>query len=175
MNTDASWPSLVEAELRVLKIQTKLHQWAVDDGGRRFDDLFNLVADPAFLMVAWDRVRGNRGARSAGVDGVQPRSIVFGEAAFLARLRDDLRSGEFAPLPVRQRMIPKANGKLRSLGIPTASDRVVQASMKLVLEPIFEAGFHPCSYGFRPRTTGTRRDRRDPHAGDQRVLGGAGR
>lgn len=151
MNTDASWPSLVEAELRVLKIQTKLHQRAVDDAGRRFDDLFNLVADPAFLMVAWDRVRGNRGARSAGVDGVQPRSIVFGEAAFLAGLRHQLKSGEFAPLPVRQRMIPKANGKLRSLGIPTASDRVVQASLKLVLEPIFEAGFRPCSYGFRPR------------------------
>lgn len=151
MNTDASWPSLVEAELRVLKIQTKLHQWAVDDAGRRFDDLFNLVADPAFLTVAWDRVRGNRGSRSAGVDGVQPRSIVFGEAAFLTGLRQALKSGEFAPLPVRQRMIPKAGGKLRSLGIPTASDRVVQASLKLVLEPIFEAGFHPCSYGFRPR------------------------
>ncbi len=151
MNTDASWPSLVEAELRVLKIQTKLHQWAVDDAGRRFDDLFNLVADPAFLTVGWDRVRGNRGARSAGVDGVRPRSIVFGEAAFLAGLRQQLKSGEFTPLPVRQRMIPKANGKLRTLGIPTASDRTVQASLKLVLEPIFEAGFHPCSYGFRPR------------------------
>ena len=150
MNTDASWTSLVEAELRVLKIQTKLHQWAVDDAGRRFDDLFNLVADPAFLTVAWDRVRGNRGARSAGVDG-RPRSIVVGEAAFLAGLRRQLKSGEFAPLPVRQRMIPKANGKLRSLGIPTASDRVVQAGLKLVLEPIFEAGFRPCSYGFRPR------------------------
>jgi RNA-directed DNA polymerase len=151
VNTDASWPSLVEAEVRVLKIQTKLHQWAVDDPGRRFDDLFNLVADPAFLTVGWDRVRGNRGARSAGVDGVRPRSIVFGEAAFLAGLRQQLKSGEFAPLPVRQRMIPKANGKLRSLGIPTASDRVVQASLKLVLEPIFEAGFRPCSYGFRPK------------------------
>jgi RNA-directed DNA polymerase len=151
VNTDASWPSLVEAELRVLKIQTKLHQWAVDDAGRWFDDLFNLVADPAFLTVAWDRVRGNRGARSAGVDGVRPRSIVFGEAAFLAGLRQQLKSGEFTPLPVRQRMIPKANGKLRTLGIPTASDRTVQASLKLVLEPIFEAGFRPCSYGFRPR------------------------
>lgn len=151
MNTDAPWPSLDEARVRVLKIQTKLHQWAVDDRGRRFDDLFNLGTDPAFLMVGWDRVRGNRGARSAGVDGVQPRSIVTSESAFLARLRRELRSGEFRPLPVRQRMIPKANGKLRSLGIPTAADRVVQASMKLVLEPIFEAGFRPCSYGFRPR------------------------
>jgi RNA-directed DNA polymerase len=151
VNTDAPWPSLDEAWSRVLKIQTKLHHWAVDDPGRRFDDLFNLVADPAFLTVGWDRVRGNRGARSAGVDGVKPRSIVTTEAAFLARLRRELRSGEFTPLPVKQRMIPKANGKLRSLGIPTASDRVVQASLKLVLEPIFEAGFRPCSYGFRPR------------------------
>jgi len=107
VNTDASWPSLIEAEMRVLKIQTKLHQWAVDDPDRRFDDLFNLVADPAFLTVAWDRVRGNRGARSAGVDGVKPRSIVFGEAALLTGLRRDLRSGEFTPLSVRQRMIPR--------------------------------------------------------------------
>ena len=84
---------------------------------RRFDDLFNLVADPAFLTVAWDRVRGNRGARSAGVDGVQAtlHRRQDGEA-FLRRLRDDLKARRFAPLPVRQRMIPKANGKLRRWG-----------------------------------------------------------
>ena len=70
MNTDAPWPDLTEAGQRVLKIQTKLHQWASDDAGRVFADLFNLVTDPAFLMVAWDRVRGNQGARSAGVDGI---------------------------------------------------------------------------------------------------------
>lgn len=151
MNTDAPWPDLDEAESRVLGIQAKLHQRATDSPDRRFDDLFNLVCDPAFLVVAWKRVRGNRGARSAGVDGVTPRSIVFGKEAFLVGLRDDLKARRFAPLPVRQRMIPKASGKLRSLGIPTARDRVVQASLKLVLEPIFEADFLPCSYGFRPR------------------------
>ncbi|HVM14718.1 MAG TPA: group II intron reverse transcriptase/maturase [Egibacteraceae bacterium] len=150
MNTDAPWPDLYEAESRVLKIQTKLHQWAADSPNRRFDDLFNLVADPAFLVVAWDRVRRNRGARTAGVDGVTPRSILFGKGRFLAKLRDDLKAGEFRPLPVRQRMIPKRSGKLRSLGIPTARDRTVQASLKLVLEPIFEADFKPVSYGFRP-------------------------
>jgi RNA-directed DNA polymerase len=150
VNTDAPWPSLDEARARVLGIQAKLHRWATDSPDRRFCDLFNLVADPAFLTVAWDRVRGNRGARSAGVDGVKPRSIVFGETAFLRRLRDDLKARRFEPLPVRQRMIPKANGKLRTLGIPTARDRVVQASLKLVLEPVFETDFHPCSYGFRP-------------------------
>ena len=151
MNTDAPWPSLDEAESRVLGIQTKLHQWATDNPDRRFDDLFNLVADPAFLTVAWDRVRGNRGARSAGVDGVKPADIVFGADTFLSQLRDDLGAGRFEPLPVRERMIPKASGKLRRLGIPTARDRVVQASLKLVLEPIFEADFKPVSYGFRPR------------------------
>ena len=150
MNTDAPWPTLVEAKARVLGIQAKLHQWATDSPNRRFDDLHNLVADPAFLTVGWDRVRGNRGARTAGVDGVAPRTIVAVEEAFLRRLRADLKAGEFRPLPVRQRMILKGKGKLRTLGIPTARDRTVQASLKLVLEPIFEADFKPVSYGFRP-------------------------
>ena len=151
MNTDARWQSLDEARARVLEIQTKLHRWATDGPDRRFGDLFNLVCDPAFLTVGWDRVRGNRGARTAGVDGVKPRAIgaTDGEM-FLRELREDLKARRFAPLPVRERMIPKASGKLRRLGIPTARDRVVQASLKLVLEPIFEADFKPCSYGFRP-------------------------
>jgi len=151
VNTDAPWPTLEEAEARVLGIQAKLHQWATDSPNRRFCDLFNLVSDPAFLTVAWARVRGNRGARSAGVDGVKPRDILFGADTVLPLLRDDLKAGRFVPLPVRERMIPKASGKLRRLGIPTAMDRCVQASLKLVLEPVFEADFLPCSYGFRPR------------------------
>ena len=151
MNTDELWPDLDEAETRVLKIQTKLHQWATDDPNRRFADLYNLVYDPAFLVVAWARVKGNRGARSAGVDGVKPRSIVFGAETLLTELRAELKARTFRPLPVRERMIPKAHGKLRMLGIATARDRVVQASLKLVLEPIFEADFQPCSYGFRPK------------------------
>jgi RNA-directed DNA polymerase len=151
VNAGALWPDLDEAERRVLKIQTRLHQWAADDPHRRFDDLFNLVADPAFLTAAWDRVRGNRGARSAGVDGVAPRSIVLGTEEFLTGLRDDLKSRRFEPLPVRERMIPKPGStKRRRLGIPTARDRTVQACLKLVLEPIFEADFKPASYGFRP-------------------------
>ena len=75
MNTGALWPGLVEAESRVLAMQTKLNQWAMADAGRRFDDLYNLVHDPAFLIVAWRRVRGNKGARTAVVDGVAARSI----------------------------------------------------------------------------------------------------
>jgi RNA-directed DNA polymerase len=151
MNIGDPWPDLDEAQARVLAMQTKLHQWATADPDRRFHDLYNLVYDPAFLVVAWGRVRGNRGARSAGVDGVAPRSIGIGAGEFLAGLRAALKSRKFTPLPVRERMIPKTGGKLRRLGIPTAADRVVQASLKLVLEPIFEAEFMPCSYGFRPR------------------------
>jgi len=151
VNIGEPWPDLDEAELRVHAMQTKLHQWAISDPDRCFDDLYNLVYDPAFLVVAWSRVRDNKGGRSAGVDGVVPRSIVFSAGEFLTGLEDDLKSRRFTPTPVREKMIPKANGKLRRLGIPTAADRTVQGSLKLVLEPIFEADFKPCSYGFRPR------------------------
>jgi RNA-directed DNA polymerase len=152
VNTDASWPSLAEARPRVLGIQTKLHRWAGDDPDRRFDDLFNLVVDPATLIVAWARVRGNKGARSAGVDGQTARSIEAGRGvgAFLSDLRSELKGQRFTPLPVREQMIPKGAGKWRRLGIPATRDRVVQAALALVLEPILEADFAPCSYGFRP-------------------------
>ena len=153
MNTDDSELALYRAERRVREIQAKLHRWARDDPHRRFDDLFNLVADPAFLLVAWVRVRGNKGARTAGVDGETAYYVqtVRGVEVFLDELRSQLRDRSFRPLPVRERMIPKGGGKKRRLGIAAVRDRVVQASLKLVLEPIFEADFLPCSYGFRPK------------------------
>jgi len=151
MNISAPWPSLEEAEARVLGLQRKLHQWAGDDPGRRFDDLANLVYDPAFLTVAWNRVRSNKGARTAGVDGINPRSLTPAAAeSLLMQLRDDLKARRFVPQQVREKTIPKGGGKLRRLGIPTTTDRIVQASLKLVLEPIFETDFKPSSYGFRP-------------------------
>ncbi|MGI5134427.1 MULTISPECIES: group II intron reverse transcriptase/maturase [unclassified Streptomyces] len=152
MNTDELEYVLLKAERRVLEIQTKLHRWASDDPHRRFDDLYNLAADPGFLLVAWDRVRNNKGARTAGVDGETAYYIesVRGLEGFLSELRDDLKARTFRPLPARRRAIPKAGGKVRYLGVATIRDRVVQASVKLVLEPIFEADFLPCSYGFRP-------------------------
>ena len=154
MNTGAPQPtlSLEEAQARVLGIQTKLHQWATGDPQRRFDDLFNLVCDPAFLLVAWHRVRANKGARTAGVDGQVARDVERGHGVegFLADLRAELKARRFAPLPVRERQIPKPGDKLRRLGIATIRDRVVQAACKLVLEPILEADFQLCSYGFRP-------------------------
>jgi len=96
VNIGAPWPDLDEAELRVHVMQTKLHQWAADDPGRCFDDIYNLVYDPAFLVVAWARVRGNKGARSAGVDGVAPRSIVFGAGELLNGLRASLKAQRFS-------------------------------------------------------------------------------
>lgn len=152
MNTDELEAATYYARRRVLEIQTKLHRWARDDPHRRFDDVFNLVADPAFLLVAWDRVRHNKGAKTAGVDGLSAYYVqaVVGVEEFLDRLRSVLKDRSFRPVPVRERMIPKAGGKQRRLGIATVTDRVVQASLTLVLEPILEADFLPCSYGFRP-------------------------
>ena len=154
VNTGELWPDPDEAWLRVRRMQTKLHQWAVDDPDRRFDDLYNLVHHPDFLAVAWERVRGNKGARTAGVDRVIPAFIADDAdiVAFLGNTREQLKARMFTPLPARERMIPKpgSGGKLRRLGIPTAMDRLVQASLVLVLEPIFEADFKPVSYGFRP-------------------------
>ena len=139
---------------RVAGMQAKLHRWAAADPGRRFDDLFNFVFDPATLYVAFCRVEGNRGANTPGVDGLTVRLVEqrIGVQEFLDDLRAQLKAGTFRPLPVRQRLIPKpgGSGKLRKPGIPAVADKVVQAALKLVLEPIFEADFEPVSYGFRP-------------------------
>jgi RNA-directed DNA polymerase len=136
-------------------MQAKLHRWAVADAGRRFDDLFNFVYDPATLIVAFDRVAGNHGARTPGVDGLTVADIeeIVGVPGFLDNLRATVKDGSFRPLPVRERKIPKpdGSGKVRKLGIPTIADRVIQAALKLVLEPVFEADFLPVSYGFRPK------------------------
>lgn len=136
-------------------MQDKLHRWAAADPGRRFDDLFNLVHDPATLLVAIARVAGNQGRNTPGVDGLTTVDVEqgLGAAEFLDQLRESLKYRSFRPLPVRRRMIPKpgGSGKLRKLGIPTIADPVVQAALKLVLEPIFEAEFLPVSYGFRPK------------------------
>jgi RNA-directed DNA polymerase len=148
-------PDLLDPFGKVSEMQAKLHRWAVADSGRRFDDLFNFVCDPATLIVAFARVAGNRGAHSPGVDGLTVADVAeqMGVPGFLDDLRACLKAGTFRPLPVRERVIPKPGGagKVRKLGIPVVADRVVQAALKLVLEPIFEADFLPVSYGFRPK------------------------
>jgi len=153
VNTGAvRWPHPDSAFFAVRDMQSKLHRWAGEDSSRRFGDLFNLVYDPAFLVHAWERVSSNVGARTPGIDKATVAMIEarVGVEEFLGQIRDSLKTGGFRPVEVRQVMIPKKSGKLRKLGIPTVADRVVQASLKAVLEPIFEADFQPCSYGFRP-------------------------
>ena len=149
---------------RVLKIQTKLHQWATDDPDRRFDDLWNLVCDPAVLVDAWHRVRSNRGARSAGVDGETAHYVtaVRGEQAFLSELRDDLKARTFQPLPVREVMIPKPGGKRRRLGIATVRDRVVQAALKTGARADLRGGLQAGQLRLPPEAPSPGRDRRDP-------------
>ncbi|MCA1680733.1 MAG: group II intron reverse transcriptase/maturase, partial [Actinobacteria bacterium] len=151
MNTSAPLDA-ESASVRVLGWQTKLHRWAVEDEDKRFGDLFNLLCDHATLLVAWERVKRNRGSKTAGVDGQTRKRIEqIGVENVLGELRQSLRDGSYAPLPVRERKIPKrGSGKLRSLGIPALRDRIVQMAAKLVLEPIFEADFCPTSFGFRP-------------------------
>ena len=133
MNIGAPWPDSVEAGRRVRVMQTKLHQWAKADPGRCFDDLYNLVYDPAFLMVAWCRVRGNKGARTGGVDGITPRSLGSRAEKLLIGLRDDLKAWRFVPQRVRQQMIPKASGKVRYRRHYSANGRMGQIVPQVVV------------------------------------------
>lgn len=152
MNTAAPWFTPKEAEARVLHVQTKLHQWTSSDEAKVFHDLFNLVHDRATLQAAWQRVRANRGSRTAGVDSVT-RSYVeqrIGVKRFLEEIRSSLKDGTYRPQPVREAKIPKSGGKVRRLGIATLRDRVVQMALKLVLEPIFEPDQYRSSYAYRP-------------------------
>jgi RNA-directed DNA polymerase len=151
VNTSAPLDVALATE-RVLGWQTKLHRWAGQDEQKPFGDLFDLLCDPATLLVAWERVKRNRGSKTAGVDG-QTRWHVEqrGVENVLGELRQSLKDGSYTPLPVREHEIPKrGSGKVRKLGIPALRDRIVQMATTLVLEPIWEAEFQPCSYGFRP-------------------------
>jgi len=104
--------AILGARERVAGMQAKLHRWAAADPGRRFDDLFNLVHDPATLFMAFCRVAGNQGANTPGVDGVTADYVTeqVGVAGFLDDLRASLKDGSFWPLPVRERMIPSRAG-----------------------------------------------------------------
>jgi RNA-directed DNA polymerase len=138
----------------VRKLQRRLYVAAKRSPERRFHALFDRISRGDVLEEAWRRVRSNRGA--AGVDRETLADVEgYGVERMLRDLQDALRAGEYRPPPVRRRDIPKPDGGVRPLGIPTVRDRVAQQAAKLVLEPVFEADFLPSSYGYRPKRSAT--------------------
>jgi RNA-directed DNA polymerase len=139
---------------KVRQLQRRLWVCAKSSKTRRFHALYDRIHRSDVLWEAWKRVRSNKGA--AGVDEITLRSIEEqGVKQFLEGIQADLKAGQYRPSPVKRRWIPKADGRQRPLGIPTVRDRVIQMAAKLVMEPIFEADFQPCSYGFRPKKSAT--------------------
>ena len=139
---------------KVRELRRALWAAAKQSSGRRFHALYDRVHRGDVLWEAWERVKANKGA--AGVDRITLVAVeVYGVDRMLRELRRDLRTGVYRPAPVRRVDIPKPRGGVRPLGIPTVRDRVAQQAAKIVLEPIFEADFLPCSYGFRPRRSAT--------------------
>lgn len=135
---------------KVRELQRALYRSAKASPTRRFHALFDKVYRADVLRRAWQEVKANAGA--AGVDGQTISDIEHrGVEGLLATLTQELREGRYRPRPVRRVRIPKADGRERLLGIPSVRDRVVQAAVKAVLEPVFEADFRPSSYGFRPK------------------------
>jgi RNA-directed DNA polymerase len=152
--TGSNHPEGRESLDKVRQLQRRLWSAAKRQPGRRFHALLDRIYRRDVLWEAWRRVKRNRGA--AGVDAQTLADVEqVGVERFLEELGNDLRAGTYRPAAVRRRYIPKADGTRRPLGIPTVRDRVAQMAATLVLEPIFEADFHPCSYGFRPKRNAT--------------------
>src|ERR1035438_3467034 len=131
-------------------MQSKLATWSTENRERKFDRLLRLIADRNWLSQAARITLASSGARTPGVDGVDKCMMEANLQHELATIREELLAGSYHPLPARRVYIPKANGKLRPLGIPSLRDRIVQRAMLMAMEPIWESDFHSGSYGFRP-------------------------
>lgn len=135
---------------KVRQLQNKLYLTAKKCSSRRFHALYDKVYRDDVLYEAWKRVKANQG--SSGVDGITIEDIeTNGVNRYLTGIQLELKGGTYRPLPVRRVMIPKPDGSQRPLGIPCVKDRIVQMATKIAIEPVFEADFKDCSYGFRPK------------------------
>jgi len=137
----------------IIKTQRSLAIKATHNPKHKFDHLYRMICQEEWIRRAVESVLSNKGARTAGIDGMTKNALTSEEARVVLtrELREELRAGEFRPVPVRRVHIPKSNGKTRPLGIPTLKDRVGQMLLKMVLEPIWESDFLNCSNGFRPQ------------------------
>jgi len=136
--------------LIISEMQSKLAMWSTENKERKFHRLLRLIADRSWLAEAARITLASSGAKTPGVDGVTKAMLEGILHAELATIRTELLAGSYQPLPARRVYIPKANGKLRPLGIPSLRDRIVQRAMLMAMEPIWESDFHNASYGFRP-------------------------
>jgi group II intron reverse transcriptase/maturase len=136
--------------MNIGEMQRKLSVWAEQDKERKFCDLYDLVCREDWLRLAAEYVAQNAGSKTAGCDGINMGEFWTNLDENPGRLRTALQSDTFVACPVRRVYIPKTNGKLRPLGIPTIRDRIVQEAVRMVLEPIYEADFSRYSFGFRP-------------------------
>ena len=135
---------------KVRQLQNKLYLTAKKCSSRRFHALYDKVYQDDVLYEAWKRVKANQG--SSGVDGITIEDVEAGGVnRYLTGIQLELKGGTYRPLPVRRVMIPKPDGSQRPLGIPCVKDRIVQMATKIAIEPVFEADFKNCSYGFRPK------------------------
>jgi len=137
-------------DIKVRELQRGLYRAAKGNRKRIFYTLHDKICRMDVLHVAWQRVKANGGA--PGIDGVSIEQIEEqGVEAFLTQLQNELKEGTYRCRKTRRVEIPKPKGGIRILGVPTVKDRVVQTATRMVIEPIFEADFQDCSYGFRPK------------------------
>ncbi|MFA9378851.1 MAG: reverse transcriptase domain-containing protein [Lachnotalea sp.] len=135
---------------KVRRLQNKLYLTAKKCSSRRFHEMYDKVYRDDVPFEAWKRVKANKG--SSGIDGIRIEDIEnAGVEKYLKEIQEELEQGIYHPSPVKRVMIPKADGSERPLGIPIVRDRIVQMATKIAIEPVFEADFKDCSYGFRPK------------------------
>ncbi len=132
--------------INVAEEMKHLNELAKRDSSKRFVKLWNKLTSVEWLAQAWEQIRRNKGRNTSGIDKMTDETI---DLELIQKLAEKIKHNAYRPKPVRRVYIPKTNGKMRPLGIPTLEDRIIQQALRMLLEPIFGADFHDCSHGFR--------------------------